>query len=321
MTFMTGAFVDDRRRALLRHALGLHRRGRLRDLDAGRRRRADRAQAARPARGEADRPGRARFAAPRGRASASTATTSTPRRRRSRPGSAVEHRQASAAREGGFPGAAVIQKQLAEGAPRKRVGILPEGKATRARGRGDRDRPARSSARSRRRLRARRSARAVAMGYVERAACRPTAPRSSLLVRGKPRAGRDRAHALRQARYYRGCRRLPMASIKYTKEHEWIRVEGDVGTVGITAVRAGAAGRRGLRRACPQAGRKVAKGEAVRGGRIGQGRDRHLRPGLGRGGRGQRRARRRRRATSTPTPMGKGWFFKIKLANRPSSTG
>ena len=31
--------------------------------------------------------------------------------------------------QGGFPGAAVIQKQIAEGASRKRVGILPEGKA------------------------------------------------------------------------------------------------------------------------------------------------------------------------------------------------
>ena len=31
--------------------------------------------------------------------------------------------------EGGFPGAAIIQQQLAEGAPRRRVGILPEGKA------------------------------------------------------------------------------------------------------------------------------------------------------------------------------------------------
>jgi aminomethyltransferase len=30
--------------------------------------------------------------------------------------------------EGGFAGAAVIQKQLAEGAPRKRIGILPEGR-------------------------------------------------------------------------------------------------------------------------------------------------------------------------------------------------
>jgi aminomethyltransferase len=31
--------------------------------------------------------------------------------------------------EGGFPGAAILQRQLAEGAPRKRVGILPDGRA------------------------------------------------------------------------------------------------------------------------------------------------------------------------------------------------
>jgi aminomethyltransferase len=31
--------------------------------------------------------------------------------------------------QGGFPGAAVIQKQIAEAAPRKRVGLLPDGKA------------------------------------------------------------------------------------------------------------------------------------------------------------------------------------------------
>jgi len=31
--------------------------------------------------------------------------------------------------EGGFPGAAIIQEQLAQGAPRRRVGLLPEGRA------------------------------------------------------------------------------------------------------------------------------------------------------------------------------------------------
>src|SRR4029079_7030541 len=31
--------------------------------------------------------------------------------------------------QGGFPGASVIRKQIAEGAPRKRVGLLPDGKA------------------------------------------------------------------------------------------------------------------------------------------------------------------------------------------------
>ena len=31
--------------------------------------------------------------------------------------------------EGGFPGAEVVKRQIAEGPPRKRVGILPEGRA------------------------------------------------------------------------------------------------------------------------------------------------------------------------------------------------
>ena len=54
-----------RRRRLLRHALGLHRRRRLRDLGAGRQRRGAGAGAAGAARGQAGRPRRARHAAPR----------------------------------------------------------------------------------------------------------------------------------------------------------------------------------------------------------------------------------------------------------------
>ncbi|MBI1262604.1 MAG: glycine cleavage system aminomethyltransferase GcvT [Rhizobiales bacterium] len=38
--------------------------------------------------------------------------------------------------EGGFPGAAIVQKQIAEGVTRKRVGILPEGKAPAREGTG-----------------------------------------------------------------------------------------------------------------------------------------------------------------------------------------
>jgi len=41
--------------------------------------------------------------------------------------------------QGGFPGAPVIQKQIAEGAPRRRVGICPR-QGDRARRRGDRHR-------------------------------------------------------------------------------------------------------------------------------------------------------------------------------------
>jgi aminomethyltransferase len=38
-------------------------------------------------------------------------------------------RRAGGARAGGFPGAAVILRQLAGGAPRRRVGLRPEGRA------------------------------------------------------------------------------------------------------------------------------------------------------------------------------------------------
>ena len=55
----------------------LHRRGRLRDLGAGRRGRGAGARAARAARGQAGRPGRAQHAAAGSRACACTATTST----------------------------------------------------------------------------------------------------------------------------------------------------------------------------------------------------------------------------------------------------
>ena len=89
------------------------------------------------ARGEADRARRARFAAARSRALPLRPRHRRPRRRRSRP-ACCGASASSAATQGGFPGAAVIQQQIAEGAPRKRVGLLPEGKRDRARGRRDR---------------------------------------------------------------------------------------------------------------------------------------------------------------------------------------
>ena len=57
-----------------------------------------------------------------------------------------------------------------------------------------------------------------------------------------------------------------MASVKYSKEHEWIRVEGDVGTIGITHYAQEQLGDVVFVE-LPQAGRKVAKGEALRRGR------------------------------------------------------
>ena len=52
-----------------------------------------------------------------------------------------------------------------------------------------------------------------------------------------------------------------MASVKYSQEHEWISVEGDVGTIGITQYAQEQLGDV-VFVDVPKAGRKVAKGEA-----------------------------------------------------------
>ena len=64
LVFMTGGVFELAGARLLRHALGLHRRRRLRDLGAGRAGRRAGRGAAGAARGQARRPGRARHAAP-----------------------------------------------------------------------------------------------------------------------------------------------------------------------------------------------------------------------------------------------------------------
>ena len=85
---------------------------------------------------------------------------------------------------GGFPGAAVIQKQIAEGTPRKRVGLLPEGKAIAREGSeialGGRVLGKVTSGGFAPTL-----GRAVAMGYVERAHA-GNGSKVELMVRGKP---------------------------------------------------------------------------------------------------------------------------------------
>jgi len=53
-----------------------------------------------------------------------------------------------------------------------------------------------------------------------------------------------------------------MADVRYSEEHEWIRVEGDTGTIGITQYAQEQLGDVVFVEV-PAAGRKVAKGEAV----------------------------------------------------------
>jgi aminomethyltransferase len=109
--------------------------------------------------------------------------------------------------QGGFPGAAVVQKQIAEGAPRRRVGLAPEGKAIAREGAeiaiGGRIVGKVTSGGFAPSL-----GRAVAMGYVERAPFgekgAANGTKVELLVRGKPVPAEIVAMPFVKHAYYRG---------------------------------------------------------------------------------------------------------------------
>ncbi len=104
--------------------------------------------------------------------------------------------------QGGFPGAAVVQKQIAEGAPRKRVGLLPEGKAIAREGAeiaiGGKTVGIVTSGGFAPTL-----GRAIAMGYVERAQS-ANGTKVELLVRGKPVPAEIVPMPFVKHTYYRG---------------------------------------------------------------------------------------------------------------------
>ena len=104
--------------------------------------------------------------------------------------------------QGDFPGAAVIQRQIAEGAPRKRVGLLPEGKTIAREGAeiavGGRIVGKVTSGGFAPTL-----GRAVAMGYVERAQS-ASGTRVDLIVRGKSVPAAIAPMPFVKHAYYRG---------------------------------------------------------------------------------------------------------------------
>ena len=180
MPFMSGGRGDDRRRAVLRHALRLYRRGRVRDFGAGRATPRASPSGCSPS-PRSRRSGSARATRCGSRpGSASTATTSTRPRRRSRPISPGRSASAAAPRAA-FPAPRSILRQLRRGRrARKRVGIRPDGRAPAREGTAIVD--AAGSAigtRHQRRLRPVASAAPVAMGYVDAAACRARHARCS----------------------------------------------------------------------------------------------------------------------------------------------
>lgn len=104
-----------------------------------------------------------------------------------------------------------------------------------------------------------------------------------------------------------------MATIKYTKEHEWVRIEGDIGTVGITDHAQQQLGDLVFVE-LPAIGKKLAQGdeaavvESVKaasevyapvGGEVVE-----VNPALGDDP-----------AKVNADAMGGGWFFKIRIAN------
>jgi aminomethyltransferase len=112
-------------------------------------------------------------------------------------------RRAGGARPGGYPGAEVIGRQLAEGPPRKRVGLRPEGRAPVREGAELTDTDGRTVGRVTSGGFGPTVGGPVAMGYVETASAQPgTALRA--LVRGKPHPAEVIKLPFVQQRYYRG---------------------------------------------------------------------------------------------------------------------
>src|SRR3954462_11101566 len=100
-----------------------------------------------------------------------------------------------------------------------------------------------------------------------------------------------------------------MASVKYSQEHEWIRVEGDVGTIGITQYAQEQLGDV-VFVDVPQAGRKVAKGEACAVDESVKAASDIYAPVTGDAVEANAALADAPGAVNAD-PMGKGWFFKI----------
>ena len=110
-----------------------------------------------------------------------------------------------------------------------------------------------------------------------------------------------------------------MAEVKYSEEHEWIRVEGDTGTIGITQYAQEQLGDV-VFVDVPVSGRKVAKGEAVAVVESVKAASDIYAPVSG------EVVESNAALADTPgdvnsEPMGKGWFFKIKMSDKAELAG
>ena len=110
-----------------------------------------------------------------------------------------------------------------------------------------------------------------------------------------------------------------MAEVKYSEEHEWIRVESDTGTIGITQYAQEQLGDV-VFVDVPAAGRTVAKGEACAVVESVKAASDIYAPASG------EVIESNAALADTPgdvnaEPMGKGWFFKIKISDKGELAG
>jgi glycine cleavage system H protein len=108
-------------------------------------------------------------------------------------------------------------------------------------------------------------------------------------------------------------------TILYTEEHEWIRLEGEVGTIGITQYAQEQLGDV-VFVDVPAVGRKVAKGESIAVVESVKAASDIFAPVAG------EVVEANAALADTPgdvnvEPVGKGWFFKIKLADKSELDG
>ena len=108
-------------------------------------------------------------------------------------------------------------------------------------------------------------------------------------------------------------------SIRYTNEHEWVRLEGDVGTIGITSYAQEKLGDVVFVEV-PAAGRKVAKGESVAVVESVKAASDIYAPVTG------EVVEANAALADSPgdvnaEPTGKGWFFKIRLSDKAELDG
>ena len=129
-------------------------------------------------------------------------------------------------------------------------------------------------------------------------------------------AGEDRGDAGRAASVLQGMKRTGdiMAELKFTKEHEWIRVEGDIGTVGISDYAQTQLGDV-VYVEVPAVGKKLAKGGEAAVVELVKAASEIYAPVSGEVTAGNDKLSAEP-ALVNSSPLGDGWFFKMKIANK-----